>query len=242
MNNKNVLVTGGTGFVGTWMKATEPENLTVWYSSHKDYDDPIYYWERGHWDYIVHLSPISPDRVIDYAQHHRIKVLHASTGAVYEGKGEYAENKRKWEARCKESNANIVIARLFATSGLPFQKNKALSIFVQNALKGEPLEIWGDGSTVRSYLYGFDVGTWFWKLLLEGEGIYDVGSAIPHTIQHVAQIINGIIPCKSKFIQHEEMPTPTNYLPTLQINYSWNLGCKETVDLKTAIQNMIKGV
>lgn len=232
----DILCTGGTGYVGTWMDKTKPDNVTFIMQNHEHY---LTNWEAGQWDYIVHLAPISPWRVMDYAQKHKIKVLFASSGAVYEGKEEYADNKRAWEVRCNQSRADVVIARLFATSGLPFQKNKALSIFIQNALKGEPLQIWGDGCTVRSYLYGEDVGNAFWDLLFHGYGTFDVGSIVPYTMLEVAQMVNKLIPSKIEFIEHEEMPTPVKYFPTKE-GVDW--GCPDTIDLEIAIQNMIKGV
>jgi nucleoside-diphosphate-sugar epimerase len=192
------------------------------------------------WDYIVHLAPISPDRVIDYAQHHRIKVLFASSGSVYAGKGKYADDKRKWETRCNQSNADIVTARIFTTSGLPFQKNKALSNFIQSALKGESIEVWGDGSTVRTFLDGEDVGRWMWKIMLDGEGVYDVGSMTPYTMKQVARLIHDIIPCRSEFIDHEESLTPTFYAPT-STERALSLGLTETIRLNESIERMING-
>ena len=188
---------------------------------------------------IIHLAPISPSRVLKYAQKHKIKVLFASSGAVYEGMGEYAYHKRLWEAECIHSNIDVVIARLFATSGLPFQKNKALSIFIQSALRGWPIQVWGNGSTVRSYLYGEDVGRWFWKILLQGEGTYDVGSMIPCTMFRLANLVAQYAKTKIEFIEHEEMPTPTYYVPE-NVQRALELGCKETIGLKEAVKRMVK--
>ena len=60
---RNVLITGGTGFVGKWMQRTQPDGITGHYLSKANYnDEDLRIW----WgvDYIVHLAPILPDRVM----------------------------------------------------------------------------------------------------------------------------------------------------------------------------------
>lgn len=233
----NVLVNGSTGFVGTWMRKTLPNNVWAMGVGHQDYLD--WEWELFNWDAIVHLAPISPSRVLAYAKEHKTRVLFASSGAVYEGQGKYADDKRAWEKECQDSGVDCVVARLFATSGLPFQKNKALSIFIQAALKDEPLEVWGNGRTVRSYLYGEDVGRAFWEILLNGNGTYDVGSTVPFSMLQVAELVQYYIPysrSKIKFVKHKEMPTPVYYVPK-SID---PLVCKETVNLYGTIERMVK--
>jgi nucleoside-diphosphate-sugar epimerase len=232
----NVLCTGGTGFCGYWIAKTRPDNVVLAMLDHETYHEA---WDHFNWDAIVHLAPISPSRVLKYAQKHKTKVLFASSGAVYEGMGEYAYHKRLWEAECIHSNVDVVVARLFATSGLPFQKNKALSAFVESALKGESIKVWGNGLTVRSYLYGEEVGKWFWKILLDGEGIYDVGSVFPYSMGEIADMVASIVPAKIEFIEHEEMPTPTYYVPK-SVQRAAELGCKEVVSLKEVIKRMVK--
>jgi len=232
----NVLMSGATGYVGTWMNKTAPDNVNVFGMGSIAYQEN---WEHLNFDIIVHLAPISPSRVLKYAQKNKCKVLFASSGAVYEGRGEYAYHKRLWEAECVHSNVDVVIARLFATSGLPFQKNKALSVFIQSALAGKPIEVWGDGLTVRSYLYGEEVATWFWKMLLDGEGVYDVGSMLPYSMGEVARMVSKIIPSKIEFVEHEETPTPRCYVPE-NVQRALELGCKETIPLKDSIKRMAK--
>jgi nucleoside-diphosphate-sugar epimerase len=223
----NVLVTGGTGYCGTWMHKTLPDNVWAMGIGHQDYLD--WEWELFNWDAIVHLAPISPARVLAYSKEHKARVLFVSSGAVYEGQGKYADDKRAWEKECLESGVDCVIARLFATSGLPFQKNKALSIFIQAALKGEPIQIWGNGLTVRSYLYGEEVGKAFWRILLDGEGTYNVGSTIPYSMGEVAEMVASIVPAKIEYIEHEEMPTPIVYLPRELGEAEINVGLQEAI-------------
>lgn len=54
----------------------------------------------------------------------------------------------------------------------------AVSVFLHNAIKGIPIEIWGDGSVVRDYIHVSDVATAFAKALnYTGEQrLFNVGS------------------------------------------------------------------
>lgn len=231
---KRVLLSGGTGFVGYWMCKTQPVTITAKYLDHRlyDWDD----WRDHHWDYwdyYVHLAPIKPTALLQHAR--TSKVLFASSGAVYEGVNAYANNKRLWEAECINSSYSyVVIARLFAFVGEHLKNLYAVTKFIEAARKGKPIEVWGDGTTVRSYLYGEDLGRWMWKILLDGEGTYDVGSAIPYTILDLACIVSELTGAPLKFISSEQ---PSVYLP--DITRAYDLGCRETVGLREAIERML---
>jgi nucleoside-diphosphate-sugar epimerase len=228
----NVLITGGLGFVGYWMMYTKPKDIdadamgSIVYSSR---------WETLKWDAIVHLAPVSPSRVLKYAQKHNTRVLFASSGAIYEGTNNYAHDKRVWELQCTHSGVDVVIARLFTFVGAHLKNLYAITNFIEAAKAGKPLEVWGDGSTIRSYLYGEDLGRWMWKILLEGKGTYDVGSEIPYSILQVARQVADIIPAKIHVLNNGHPATV--YLP--DTDNARELGCVETVGLKEAIKKTI---
>lgn len=230
MNSINrVLITGGTGFVGYWMQQTCPPNIDALYLNRVDYFKCV--WAESKWDAIVHLAPLSPSYVLQKAP----RVLFASSGAVYEGRTPYALNKREWERQCRESDADVVIARLFTFVGERLKNLYAVTHFIADAKAGKPIQVWGDGRTIRSYLYGSDLGTWMWKILLEGEGIYNVGSDFPYTILRLAQIVAEIIPAKIEFVNPHG--PETRYLPDTE--RACELGCKRTIGLKEAIERVI---
>ena len=188
-----ILITGGTGFVGRWMKETMPYGVGCRFLDRKGYDFFWDVWETETWDCIIHLAPVAPDRVIELAKRDNARLLYCSSGIVYhpENDTEYRQNKIKWEQECIASGADVVIARLFAFYGAWLDDNKAITQFIRAAKKGEPLRIWGDGNTVRSYMSGRTMARWLWAILLRGQTgeAYDVGDDKPVTMLELARMV-----------------------------------------------------
>jgi nucleoside-diphosphate-sugar epimerase len=186
-----VLITGGTGFVGRWMRKTQPDNVKAFYFNSEKYMSA--WWETmGDYDYIVHLAPVQPWRVLICAKRNNARLLYTSSGVVYHpesDKTEYRENKIKWEHECLSSGTNVVVARLFTFSGDGLSRDHAISNFEWRARNKLPLIVWGDGSCVRSYMSGEELGRWMWAILLHGQRgeAYDVGSDEPVTMLELAK-------------------------------------------------------
>jgi dTDP-glucose 4,6-dehydratase len=74
----------------------------------------------------------------------------------------------------------IKIARLFSFAGehLPLDDQRAFGNLVRDAVAGEAVTLQGDGSAVRSYLYGADLALWLLAVLTAGAPLrpYNVGS------------------------------------------------------------------
>jgi nucleoside-diphosphate-sugar epimerase len=107
----------------------------------------------------------------------------------------YGQGKRISEFLCgtwsKVYGFDAVIGRLFAFVGpmLPLDANFAVGNFIRDAMAGGPVQIGGDGTPYRSYLYAADLAIWLWTLLLRGErgAAYNVGSAEEVTILDLAR-------------------------------------------------------
>ena len=84
-------------------------------------------------------------------------------------------------------------ARIFAQVGpyLSLDKQFAAGNFIFNALKNEPFVIKGDGTALRSYMYGTDLVTWLLAILLRGRSstAYNVGSDVGLSILELAKQI-----------------------------------------------------
>lgn len=213
-----VLVTGGSGFVGHWMKQTQPAHTTAFYFNREQYAGA--WWETlGIYDYVVHLAPVEPARAINCARRNNARLLYCSSGIVYHpesDKTEYRQNKIKWERECLESGVDCVIARLFTFCGEGLSRDHAIARFEWNAKNNLPLHIWGDGSCVRSYMHGEELGRWLWAILLRGQSgeAYDVGSDEPVTMLDLAyRIAERCDPMPPVIVDKDKIVPMPVYLP-----------------------------
>jgi dTDP-glucose 4,6-dehydratase len=113
----------------------------------------------------------------------------------------YAEGKRVAEQLCaiqaRESDIEFKIARCFAFVGphLPLNGHFAIGNFIADALAGRGIEVQGDGTPLRSYLYAADLAIWLWTMLLRSHpsglnlDVWNVGSAEAISIRDLACLV-----------------------------------------------------
>jgi nucleoside-diphosphate-sugar epimerase len=187
----NILIDGGTGFVGHWLRVCKPKGWNVYNIGRARYD--VMDWTKRKWDGIIHLAPVAPTKVLEIAKRDKCRLLYASSGIVYhpenEARRQYRADKITFEQECLDSGADVVIARLFTFCGERLDDKKAITSFYQLARANETIRITGNGSTVRSYMHGSLMAAWMWAIFQRGEKrrAYDVGSDTPVTMLELAK-------------------------------------------------------
>ena len=118
----------------------------------------------------------------------------------------------------------------------------AIGRFVYKALRGEIIEIWGDGSVVRDYINIRDVIDAF-LLSTEYRGkesVFNVGSGSGHSLSEVASTIGRHLgrPLDIRYLPGRAVDVPLNILDIARIRseFGWN----PTTDLVTGIEEMIR--
>jgi len=138
-------------------------------------------------------------------------------------RGVYDEAKRFSEAMTmayhRSHGLDTRIVRIFNTYGprMRLEDGRVVSTFIVQALKGEPLTIFGDGSQTRSFCFVEDEIRGLIALLDSGENHpVNIGNPNEFTINELAEIVLEVTGSLS-VIEHRPLPTddPTQRQPDI---------------------------
>ena len=210
-------------------------------------------------------------RILDFARHcNAKKMLLTSSGAVYGRQPEdishlqedysgspdiaapssaYGEAKRLAELLCviyqKQYGIEVSISRCFAFVGpyLNLDNHFAVGNFIRNGLNGETIDVKGDGTPYRSYLYAADLTIWLWTILLNGESgrAYNVGSDREISIADLAERVGTHFKQKPEVKIAKKLQSgarAARYVPSIE-RAKRELGLCCWIDLDEAIKRTI---
>jgi UDP-glucuronate decarboxylase len=159
--------------------------------------------------------------VLGLAKRTKAKVFQASTSEVYGDPTVHPQKEDYWGnvnpigirscydegKRCAETlffdyhrqnSVRIKVARIFNTYGPHMHVNdgRVVSNFVVQALRGEDITIYGDGSQTRSFCYCDDLIEAFVRLMATGDdvtGPMNLGNPVEFTIKELAEIVIDMV-------------------------------------------------
>jgi dTDP-glucose 4,6-dehydratase len=121
----------------------------------------------------------------------------------------YDESKRFAEALTmayyRTRGVKTSIARIFNTYGPRMKLNdgRVVPAFVDQALRGDPITIFGDGSQTRSFCYVSDLVDGLYRLLLSDEALpVNLGNPREMTILEFARAIEDITGSRAGIVNH----------------------------------------
>ncbi|HTX01018.1 MAG TPA: NAD-dependent epimerase/dehydratase family protein [Acidimicrobiales bacterium] len=200
--------------------------------------------------------------VLELAARSGARLLFLSSGAVYgrqqapvgedehggpdplDPRSAYGEAKRLAETLCAVAalagELEAVVARLFAFVGprIPLEAHFAAGNFIADALARRPIEVEGDGTAQRSYLYSGDLPQWCAALLARGASgrAYNVGSPEQLSIAELATRVAALVdPPLPVVVRGAQQPQPLScYVPSVARAAS-ELGLRPEVGLDEAL-------
>jgi len=108
------------------------------------------------------------------------------------------------------------IANPYGEGQSPLQKQGAIAAFTYQALRGEPIEIWGDGEVVRDYLYVGDVA----EAMVRAAGyagahrVFNIGAGRGHSLNELLNRLEALLgrTIKRDYLPGRRFDTPVNVL------------------------------
>jgi UDP-glucuronate decarboxylase len=192
----------------------------------------------GHYQFnpikTLKTSVLGAINMLGLAKRVRAKIFHASTSEVYGDpdvhpqpesyrgnvnpigpRACYDEGKRCAETLMfdyhRQNKVNIRVVRIFNTYGPrmhPFD-GRVVSNFIRQALSGEPITLYGDGSQTRSFCYVDDLIDGFLKLMAapdECTGPINIGNPHEFTIRELAEKVVAKVGGASRIVQSRDLP------------------------------------
>lgn len=174
----------------------------------------------------LQVGSIGVQNMMDFARQHGARFFHASTSEVYGDpevhpqpetyKGNvnsygprsmYDESKRFAEAMIyayrHKYHLNTAIVRIFNTYGprMDPHDGRVVSNFVTQALRNEPLSVYGKGQQTRSFCYVDDLIEGFVAMIKSGEeGPINLGNPSEFTILELAHLVKDLTKASSSIV------------------------------------------
>ena len=197
-----------------------------------------------------------------------VKILQASTSEVYGDPSVHPQSEDYWGhvnpigprscydegKRCAETlffdyhrqnNVPIKVARIFNTYGPRMHPadGRVVSNFIMQALKNEPITIYGDGSQTRSFCYADDLISGLVSLMETGPAItgpINIGNPNEFTVRDLAEKVIALTDSSAQIVQ-EPLPQddPKQRQPDIT-KAKQILGWQPTVELEQGLVRTIE--
>ncbi len=215
----------------------------------------------------IKTSTLGMVNLLGLAKRCRARILQASTSEVYGDpqihpqtedywghvnplgpRSCYDEGKRIAESLCMNYHlahkVEVRIVRIFNTYGPRMDQNdgRVVSNFIVQALKDEPLTVFGDGTQTRSFCYVDDLVEGLIRTMDQNDdvGPVNLGNPTEHSMLELAQTVLKVTGSSSS-LQHLELPKddPKRRCPDIA-KAKRKLNWSPTIDLKTGLENTVE--
>ena len=144
----------------------------------------------------------------------------------------------------RQHNLRIRVARIFNTFGPRMRPDdgRVVSNFIVQALRGEAITIYGDGSQTRSFCYVDDLVEGFVRLMAASDdvtGPINLGNPGEFTIKQLAELVIKMTGAKSELV-YEDLPEddPLQRCPDISLAKA-KLDWEPTIQLEQGLEKTI---
>jgi UDP-glucuronate decarboxylase len=206
--------------------------------------------------------------MLGLAKRTRARILQASTSEVYGDPEIHPQTEDYWGRvnpigprscydegkRCAETlffdyqrqhDLDIKVARIFNTYGPRMLPNdgRVVSNFIVQALRGEPITLYGDGSQTRSFCYVDDLVDGMVRMMNTPKGFYgpvNLGNPVEFTIRELAEKVLSLTGSKSR-IERKPLPQddPRQRQPDIALARG-KLGWQPKVALEDGLKETVR--
>jgi len=144
----------------------------------------------------------------------------------------------------REHNLDIRVIRIFNTYGPRMHPNdgRVVSNFIVQALKGDDLTLYGDGSQTRSFCYVDDLIEGFVRFMAQTQtvGPVNLGNPGEFTMLQLAEVILRLVGSTSKIV-HKPLPSddPRQRRPDITLAKKYLGGWEPKVALEAGLERTI---
>lgn len=181
----------------------------------------------------IKTSTIGTVNVLGIAKRCRARILHASTSEVYGDPEQHPQTEEYWgnvnpigPRSCYDEGKRIAeslmmnyhiahgvdtrLIRIFNTYGPRMDPGdgRVVSNFITQALRNEPLTVYGDGSQTRSFCFVSDLIAGMMGLMDQDEEVHpvNIGNPVENTMLELAEAVLKAVPKSTSTIKHEPLP------------------------------------
>lgn len=119
-----------------------------------------------------------------------------------------------------------------------------IGVMADRALRGEPLELWGNGTTLRDYLHVSDMVAAVMRLIsYRGTTkIFNVSSGVGHSVLDIIAILRSLLPNFPEVVRKPErgFDVPSNVLDSSKLRME--TGWEPTVSLHEGIARTVEAM
>lgn len=136
---------------------------------------------------------------------------------------------------------SLRIANPYGPGQRPFTGQGVISTFLASALLGRKIQIWGDGSAVRDYVYINDLCEVFYRIMMyEGnELVFNVGSSVGTSINDIINLVEELVGRKmeKEYLNEYSVEVKNNILDCNKLYNNLQYTCNTS--LKKGLHDMI---